>query len=71
MLAASDDYVVEDERHFRPADVDILVGDASKAERVLGWQPTVRFGELVALMVDADVKLLEDELSGRSVRIDR
>jgi GDPmannose 4,6-dehydratase len=44
---------------MRPAEVDLLVGDASKAERNLGWEPTVSFSELVQLMVDADLKLLE------------
>jgi GDPmannose 4,6-dehydratase len=48
--------VVEvDERYFRPAEVDILIGDASKAERLLGWRPKVRFKELIEIMVDADL----------------
>ncbi|MGH2627498.1 MAG: GDP-mannose 4,6-dehydratase, partial [Anaerolineales bacterium] len=45
-------------RYFRPTEVDLLVGDASKAKRVLGWQPTVGFQELVRLMVDADIAAL-------------
>ena len=45
-------------RYFRPAEVDILVGDASKAKRVLGWQPKVTFESLVRLMVDADIQEL-------------
>lgn len=49
--------VVQDERFMRPAEVDLLVGDASKARRVLGWQPTVAFPELVNLMVDAELAL--------------
>lgn len=61
-------HVEIDPRYFRPTEVDILQGDASKAERVLGWKPEVRFEELVRIMVDADVKLLSDQLSGRSVR---
>jgi len=47
-------YVKVDERYFRPAEVDVLIGDASKAKAKLGWEPTVRFPELVRLMVDAD-----------------
>ena len=49
------DYVKHDGRYERPAEVDLLVGDASKAKRVLGWEPKVRFPELVRLMVDADL----------------
>ncbi len=47
-------YVRQDKRFLRPADVDCLVGDATKARTVLGWRPRVDFGELVALMVSAD-----------------
>ena len=57
-------YVVVDERFFRPAEVDLLVGDASKARQVLGWEPRTTFEELVNLMVDADVALLEGKLKG-------
>jgi GDPmannose 4,6-dehydratase len=64
-------YVSVDERYFRPSEVDHLLGDPAKARKALGWRPTVRFPELVRLMVDADTKLLQDELSGRLVRIDR
>jgi GDP-mannose 4,6-dehydratase len=64
-------YVEIDPRYYRPSEVDHLRGDASKAQRVLGWEPSVRFPELVALMVDADVQLLEDELAGRLVGVDR
>jgi GDPmannose 4,6-dehydratase len=48
------DYVTIDERYFRPAEVDLLIGDYSKAKRELGWEPRVRFSELVRMMVDAD-----------------
>lgn len=48
-------YVVQDPRYLRPAEVDCLVGDASRARSVLGWKPTVSFPELVAMMVDADL----------------
>ena len=58
-----------DERYFRPAEVDELCGDASRARQRLGWEPSVTFSELVRIMVEADVQLLDDELSGRSVRI--
>ena len=52
-----------DPRYFRPAEVDSLLGDASKARNKLGWQPKVRFRELVSEMVREDFKLAErDEL---------
>jgi GDPmannose 4,6-dehydratase len=53
------DYVVADEQYFRPAEVDLLVGDASKARRTLGWEPTTSFEELVKIMVEAEVRQLE------------
>ncbi len=49
------DYVVIDPKYYRPAEVDVLQGDASKAKRVLGWEPKVRFKELVKIMVDAEM----------------
>ncbi len=51
-------YVRFDQRHFRPAAVDLLIGDATRAHHVLGWKPEVSFEELVRLMVDADLKAL-------------
>ncbi len=54
-----EEYVVRDERFFRPAEVDLLVGDPSKAGRVLGWEPVVTFTELIHMMVDSDLKLLQ------------
>ena len=51
-------YVVIDDSFKRPAEVDLLVGDASKAERELGWRPQTTFEQLIELMVDADLKLL-------------
>jgi GDPmannose 4,6-dehydratase len=63
-------FVKLDERYARPSEVDELVGDASKAKKLLGWEPQVHFEQLVHRMVDADVQLLEDELSGRLVRVD-
>ena len=56
------DHVVIDQRFFRPAEVDLLVGDSTKAREVLGWKPDVDFPELVALMVDADMQALRHEL---------
>ena len=61
--------VAFDERYLRPAEVDALQGDPSKARAKLDWEPTVTFKELVRIMVDADVKALEDELAGRNVRL--
>jgi len=54
-------YVKQDPRFMRPAEVDLLVGDASKARRVLGWEPKVTFRELVRMMLDADLALLRSE----------
>jgi GDPmannose 4,6-dehydratase len=51
-------YVEVDPRYFRPAEVDYLLGDPSKAQRVLGWKPALSFPELVTLMVDEDVRRL-------------
>jgi GDPmannose 4,6-dehydratase len=50
------DYVEFDERYLRPAEVDLLIGDATKAREKLGWTPSVSFEELVALMVEADLQ---------------
>ena len=58
----ADDHVVVDERFYRPAEVDLLVGDSSRAADRLGWQPTMSFTELVETMVDADLALLEGRL---------
>lgn len=54
------DHVVVDERFYRPAEVDLLVGDASKARAKLGWKPTVNFESLIKMMVDADLEALEN-----------
>ena len=56
-------YVRIDPRFFRPAEVDILVGDATKAKTTLGWEPKVSFGELVAMMVAHDLELEKSKLS--------
>lgn len=58
-------YVEIDPRYYRPTEVDLLIGDASKAKRQLGWEPQTKFAELVRLMVDADIKLLKDHREGR------
>jgi GDPmannose 4,6-dehydratase len=50
------DYVVQDERFFRPAEVDLLVADPSRARDELGWTPRVRFPQLVEMMVEADLE---------------
>jgi GDPmannose 4,6-dehydratase len=55
------EHVDIDPRYYRPAEVDVLVGDASKARRVLGWEPTISFKELVKLMVAHDLALAEQE----------
>ena len=52
------EYVKHDDRYERPAEVDLLIGDASKAKKILDWEPKVRFHELVRIMVDADLDLL-------------
>jgi GDPmannose 4,6-dehydratase len=51
-----EDYVVVDETFYRPAEVDLLMGDYSKGKKNLGWEPTVRFEQLVKMMVEADLK---------------
>lgn len=58
-------YVEIDPRYYRPAEVDLLIGDYSKAKKKLGWEPKTKFAELVKLMVDADIKLLQDHREGR------
>ena len=57
-LGSYEPYVVLDERFVRPAEVDLLIGDPSKAKRVLGWEPKVSFEELVEMMVRADLDRL-------------
>lgn len=52
------EFVVQDERFYRPAEVDLLISNPSKARSVLGWEPSVTFKELVTMMVDADIKRL-------------
>ncbi len=56
-------FVVQDERFLRPAEVDLLVADPSKAKSELGWEPTVHFENLIRMMVEADMKALRSELA--------
>ena len=58
------DYVVTDPRFYRPAEVDLLIGDASKGRMKLGWEPTVSFEELIQMMVEADLEALREEHPG-------
>jgi GDPmannose 4,6-dehydratase len=58
------DHVESEERHLRPTEVDVLLGDASKAKRVLGWEPKVSFRGLVEMMVDSDIELAKREARG-------
>lgn len=58
-------HVEIDPRYYRPAEVDLLIGDSSKAKRQLGWEPKTRFADLARLMVDADVALLKAHREGR------
>jgi GDPmannose 4,6-dehydratase len=59
------DYVEFDERYTRPAEVDLLIGDSSKAKQKLGWEPKTKFVELVKIMVEADMKKVQDRLAGK------
>ena len=60
-----EDYVAFDERYTRPAEVDLLIGDYSKAKQKLGWEPKTKFTELVKLMVEADLQKVTDRLAGK------
>ena len=55
------EFVKHDQRYERPAEVDLLIGDATKAKKQLDWEPQVRFEELVRIMVDADLALIESQ----------
>jgi GDPmannose 4,6-dehydratase len=58
-------FVEVDPRYYRPAEVDLLLGDASKARRELHWKPEVNFKQLVQIMVDHDLELAQRELAGK------
>lgn len=60
----ADKYVEFDKRYMRPTEVDLLLGDASKAKEKLGWEPTVSFKKLVHMMVDADMENVRREVEG-------
>jgi GDPmannose 4,6-dehydratase len=55
-------HVVTDPKYMRPAEVDLLQADLSKARRELGWSPRIGFAELVAMMVDADLERLRQKM---------
>ena len=55
------EYVVQDERFYRPAEVDLLISDPTKARATLGWEPAINFKELVTMMVDADMERLDSK----------
>jgi GDPmannose 4,6-dehydratase len=61
-------YVKIDPRYFRPTEVDLLIGDPSKAQRQLGWKPTVDFHQLAVMMVEADVEAERLKLQGTASR---
>ncbi|MFJ6609202.1 GDP-mannose 4,6-dehydratase [Streptomyces sp. NPDC091289] len=65
------EHVRYDPKYERPSEVDALIGDASKAEELLGWKPEVKSRELARIMVDADIRQLDDQLTGAAVRVDR
>lgn len=62
-------YVEIDPRYFRPAEVEVLVGDAGKAREELNWQPKIKFKDLIRIMVDADLRKLKLEAPGQGERI--
>ncbi len=63
-----EDYVVVDPKFFRPAEVDILLGDSSKAREKLGWKPEVSFEEMIHMMVDEDLKRVKAEINAKEFR---
>lgn len=62
-------YIEIDQRYFRPAEVEVLIGDASKAKEKLGWEPKIRFNELIKIMIDADLRKLNLPVPGEGDRI--
>jgi GDPmannose 4,6-dehydratase len=61
-------HVKIDATYYRPTEVDLLIGDASKAKKHLGWQPKLGFEELIAMMVDADLAAEKEKLDGTRKR---
>ena len=64
-----EEYVQHDTRYERPSEVDLLIGNAAKAKRILDWEPKVRFKELVRIMVESDMKIARQELSAQSIGV--
>jgi GDPmannose 4,6-dehydratase len=62
-------HVKIDQKYYRPTEVDLLIGDASKAKKELGWEPKVRFQELIAMMVDADLAVEKEKLDGTRKKV--
>jgi GDPmannose 4,6-dehydratase len=62
------EYVEKDPRYYRPAEVDLLLGDATKARKQLGWEPEVNFKQLVRLMTEHDMELAQQELAAHNAR---
>ena len=58
-------HVEVDPRYFRPAEVELLLGDPSKAKKILNWEPKTKFEELVKLMVDSDLEDLKSKIDGK------
>ena len=65
------EHVEIDPSYYRPAEVNYLLGDPARAEAVLEWRATTQWDELARIMVEADVQLVQDQLAGRQVRVDR
>jgi len=65
------EHVEVDPSYYRPAEVNYLLGDPAKAGAALEWHATTHWDELARIMVDADVRLVQDQLAGRQVRVDR
>jgi GDPmannose 4,6-dehydratase len=65
------EHIEIDPSYYRPAEVNYLLGDPAKADAVLDWKATTHWEELARLMVEADVRLVDDQLAGRRVRVDR
>jgi GDPmannose 4,6-dehydratase len=63
------EFVKVDERYYRPAEVDLLIGDASKARAVLGWEPTYTFKELIEEMVASDLEAIASETGRTSIEV--
>ena len=65
------DHVVVDPKFYRPAEVDLLIADPSKAKEKLGWEPEVTIDQLVRMMVDADLQLLSQSVPAKKTKISK